>query len=175
MREARKEMRTVGKRERKRLKVVVLIGVVLLLAILGRVAVSMAYKNGVDAGKSEQKEATTSDLRQLGGAIEEKTQTLTKLTDLNAEVSSEINADGIKEYQEKLEKIVGETVNSDAKTALSEYAETWKKFGETYASEDNSAIATALEELRSKASDTAIKITEAYNKVIKETAEKLPE
>lgn len=165
----------VDKRERKRIKVVALAGGLAVLAVLGWMAVSAAYNKGVSDGKIEQKEVTTEDLEQLGGAIEEKTQTLEKLTDLNAEVPSEIDAEGIKAYLEKLGGIISEVKNEATKKVLEEYEEAWKSLAETYASEDNSAIASALEGLRSKASDVAIKITEAYNNIIKKAAEKLPD
>lgn len=174
-RQYQREVRTIDRFERKKMKLWVLAGGLVILVALGWMAVAAAYNNGVSDGKNEQKEMVNGDLQQLGGAIEEKTQTLTKLADLNAEIPSEIDAEGIETYQEKLGEIISGVKNESVKKALEEYAGTWKELAETYASEDNSAIASALEELRSKASDAAIKITETYNNSIKDAAEKLPE
>ena len=118
---------------------------------------------------------TRGDLTELGGAIKEKTEVLARLNELNEKVPSEANAENIAEYISELEGVIATVGTAEVKTSLEGYLEAWKSFGETYASENNSAIAEALNGLRSKASDTAIAITEIYNKKITAAAEKLPE
>lgn len=148
---------------------------IVLAAGIGVISATIAHGNGVAEGRQERLDETHGDLTELGGAIKEKTEVLTRLNELNEKVPSEANAENIAEYISGLEGVIATVGTAEVKTSLEGYLEAWKSFGETYTSENNSAIAEALNGLRSKASDTAIAITEIYNKKITAAAEKLPE
>ena len=162
-------------RDRKTVKWVS-IGVLVVMVVGGGVLLwNFGYKSGVEAGVSEQREKMDDSLSTLGRTVAEKTEFLTKLSDLNSEVPEEVDEESAKEFIEKLSSVAAECSNEEAKVALETYKAAWEKFIEVYQSEDNSAISEELSNLRSAASDAGIAVTEAYNKAINEAAEKLPE
>lgn len=163
------------KRERKNLRYLVTAIVVVLIVVVAWLGVSATYRNGFEAGKAAQHDATASDLSALGQAVEEKTKTLSSLAELNASTPDEATSESIDDYIEKLSRTIERVSNEEVKAVLGNYKGAWEKFKEVYASEDNSAIEAALSDLRSSASDTSIKVTEIYNRLITDASRKLPE
>ncbi len=161
------------KRMDKRKWIILAVVAAVLVLIGGAVAVKIVYDKGVESGRAQQREDVEDSLKQLGETITEKTEVLKMLSDLNGETSNEANSDNIIAYLVKLEKIVKKVKNEEAKGALESYLTEWKSLKDIYDKKDNNAIAEELEKLRSVASDTAMKVTEAYNKAITEAASKL--
>ena len=163
----------IGRGGHSRAKIIVAIVVVIAVLGIGGVAIGYAYNKGVEMGRQQQQVDEAEKLKQLGEAIQEKTETLTKLGDLNTEVPDEVDEENAKSYIEKLEKVVEDIKNSDAQAKVQEYMETWNTFVNAYSEGVDDTIKEAFEQIKTKAGDTAQAITDVYNNVISEKVKQL--
>lgn len=129
------------------------------------------YDRGFDAGVGFEQNSTDEELSALASAISTKEQLSEQLA--NLPVSADMDAKGIDNYIASLKNLIDTTSHQIVKDALITYLESWQKFKETYITEDNSAITTEFDQLKTIAAETTAKIQQILDQDVASSLEKL--
>ena len=131
------------------------------------------YNAGINDGREAMSEEVSENVNALGVAVAEKEAFRKELSSTLSEIPAELNTEGIDEYIEKLNELIGKVEVEDVKTALKDYLGKWQAFKETYASENNNEIGEKFNELRITAADTAKNLKSLYDDMIRKAIDNL--
>lgn len=147
--------------------------VVVIIIAAACFCVHSAYHKGTSDGRADYEQETAELLSNLGNAISEKSEFNQNASKILTDVPNDINGDGMEVYIKNLLNL-SDSVHTDAiKSALESYIKSWQDFKDLYASEDNSAIAPAFDEIKNEATVIATQIREIYDNQISDALRKL--
>lgn len=137
--------------------------VVLIVISIACFCIHSAYRKGVSDGRADYEKEAAELLSTLGNAISEKTEFNKNASLVLKDVPAEIEEEGINTYINNLTTLENSTRTESAKKLLSSFIEKWRSFKDVYASEDNSTITDAFNELKTSSATLTEKIREAYD------------
>ena len=154
---------------------------IIIIAIVAITAVGVGlyfggnaiYNAGINDGRETMSEEVSENVNALGVAVAEKEAFRKELSSTLSEIPAELNTEGIDEYIEKLNELIGKVEIEDVKTALKDYLGKWQTFKETYASENNNEIGEKFNELKIAATDTAKNLKSLYDDMIRKAIDNL--
>ena len=131
------------------------------------------FESGIGEGRETAFSEVAEKVKELGKAISEKAGFQQKVEEIFGTIPEVTNTETIDGYVEKLNKLIEQTTDGSVKTLLTNYQKQWQDFKETYASQNNDAIAEGFNALKTVAAETAAQIKTAYDTTITEAVEDL--